>query len=119
MKNKKESFIEKSNKKHNGKYDYSKVEYKNYKTEVEIICKEHGSFWMIPMNHLKGCNCQKCSHEKTVNKRRLTLKNFIERANKIHNNKYNYTIKVICCSRSLMMKLLQRFKIFILLINRF
>lgn len=45
-------FIEKANKIHNNKYDYSKVKYVNNKTKVCIICHakdengiEHGEFW--------------------------------------------------------------------------
>jgi hypothetical protein len=55
-------FILRSNKIHNGKYDYSLVDYKNNKTKVKIICKECGEiFEMTPYYHLKGygCKCQK------------------------------------------------------------
>ena len=38
MKNKKENFIEKANKRHNNKYTYNKVEYVNSMTKVCIIC---------------------------------------------------------------------------------
>lgn len=31
-------------------YDYSKVEYKNNKNKIEIICPKHGSFYMTPIN---------------------------------------------------------------------
>jgi hypothetical protein len=40
----KEQFIEKSNKIHNNKYEYSLVEYKNKRTKVKIICSIHGVF---------------------------------------------------------------------------
>jgi hypothetical protein len=42
-------------------YDYSKVEYKNNRTKVEIICKEHGSFLQTPKSHLHGAGCPKCN----------------------------------------------------------
>lgn len=48
----KETFIEKANKKFDYKYDYSKVDYKHFQTEVEIICKIHGSFFQTPELHL-------------------------------------------------------------------
>ena len=58
------SFIEKVSIIHNNKYDYSKVNYTNNKTKVEIICPEHGSFWQIPASHqCQGCGCEKCSSE--------------------------------------------------------
>lgn len=42
-------------------YDYSKVEYKNNHTKVEIICKEHGSFLQTSKSHLRGDGCPKCN----------------------------------------------------------
>lgn len=55
-----ESFIEKATAVHKGKYDYAKVEYKNYSTKVCIICPEHGEFWQTPNNHLFGAGCPTC-----------------------------------------------------------
>jgi len=43
------------------KYDYSLVEYKNSKTKIKIICKEHGVFEQTPNDHLSGCGCVECS----------------------------------------------------------
>ena len=37
-------FIEKAIKVHGDTYDYSLVEYKDFKTKVKIICKVHGVF---------------------------------------------------------------------------
>lgn len=59
-----ETFIEKSNEFHNGKYDYSKVEYVNGATPVEIICPKHGSFHQIPRNHMVGVGCPYCNESK-------------------------------------------------------
>lgn len=54
-------YIEKANKVWNGKYDYSKFEWKGMNTPVCIICPEHGEFWQLPNNHLKGeCGCLEC-----------------------------------------------------------
>lgn len=55
-----EEFIERANKVHNGKYDYSKVEYLNSYTKVCIICPTHGEFWQKPNNHLLHHGCNKC-----------------------------------------------------------
>ena len=87
-------FIEKSIKKHNSKYNYSKVNYINNSTKVCIMCPEHGEFWQTPSSHLKGSGCPKC-----YNKKKLTLfnhskKQFIERATTVHGDKYDYS-KVI------------------------
>ena len=56
-----EDFIKKGNLVHNGKYDYSKVNYIDAKTKVCIICPEHGEFWQKPGNHLFGQRCPECS----------------------------------------------------------
>ena len=53
----KENFIERAKNVHGDKYDYSKVEYKNARTKVCIICPIHGEFWQVPSSHLKGIGC--------------------------------------------------------------
>ena len=57
-------FIKKAQEVHNGYYDYSKVNYINARTPVEIICPRHGSFFQIPYSHLAGKGCQKCKSSK-------------------------------------------------------
>ena len=59
-----EKFIEKSNILHNNRYDYSKINYINNHTKVEIICNIHGVFNQTPQHHLRGFGCQKCSKSK-------------------------------------------------------
>ena len=85
----KEEFIKKANEKHNGKYDYSKVDYVNNRTKVCIICHkpEHGEFWQTPNSHLSGHECPKCSREKNTS----TKYNFIKKAREAHGDKYDYT----------------------------
>lgn len=78
-------FIEKAKAVHDDKYDYIRVDYKNSKTKVKIICKEHGEFFQIPAKHLFGNGCPKCSFNKT------DTKEFITKARKIHGNRYDYS----------------------------
>lgn len=59
----KKLFIEKAKIIHGIKYDYSKFNYVNSNIKGEIICPEHGSFWQISTNHLKGSNCPVCARE--------------------------------------------------------
>lgn len=82
-----EVFIEQARKVHKYKYDYSKVKYEGYDTNVCIICTKHGEFWQTPHNHLNGQNCPKCSHQSYAN----TLELFIEKARKVHGEKYDYS----------------------------
>ena len=57
-----EEFIEKARQIHGDRYDYSKVEYINAKTNVTIICPKHGEFLQTPDAHIHGSGCQKCSN---------------------------------------------------------
>ena len=64
-----EEFIQNAKKVHGDKYDYSRVIYTNNRTNVEIICRKHGSFFQSPSNHLSQANgCPKC---KADSQRRL------------------------------------------------
>lgn len=64
-----EEFIERATEAHNGKYDYSKVEYKNVSTKVCIICPEHGEFWQTPNGHLyQKQGCTRCRSDNMKNK---------------------------------------------------
>ncbi len=92
MNNKNIIFIEKAIKIHKNTYDYSKVNYINWKTKIIIICKLHGEFYQTPNNHLNGSICRKCSYIKRGDIYRFTLDKFIEKANTIHNNKYDYSL---------------------------
>ena len=81
----KQEFIQKAIKVHGNKYDYSKVDYKNNKIKICIICPVHGEFWQRPNSHLSGRGCPKCGGSK-----KLTKEEFILRSNSKHNNFYNY-----------------------------
>lgn len=91
---------------HNGKYDYSLVDYKNAKIKVKIICPKHGVFEQTPTCHLSGCGCPKCGRERTNGSILLTNAGFIEKAALLHDNKYDYSlveykgwdskVKIIC-----------------------
>ena len=80
-------FIEKSNIKHNWKYDYSKTVYTKAKEKVCIVCPIHGEFWQKADKHMnEGCGCPKCS-----NNVKYDTESFIEKAKTIHGDKYDYS----------------------------
>ena len=79
-----ETFQEKAIKVHGNKYIYK--EYKNSRTPCKIICPIHGEFWQKPTTHLSGCGCPKCG-----NREKLITVTFIEKARKIHGDKYDYS----------------------------
>ena len=61
------------------------------KNKVCIICPEHGEFWQTPNAHLSGQGCLYCGVEGKSQKRLCTEKEFIEKANRIHNYTYDYS----------------------------
>ena len=82
-----DKFIDKANGVHNGKYDYSKISFKDIHEKVTIICPIHGEFEQLAYEHLNGHGCAKCAVDDT----KLRLDEFIERSNVIHNFKYDYS----------------------------
>ncbi len=87
----KEEFLKKANEKHNGKYDYHKVDYVNAHTKACIICPKHGEFWQRPGDHIRGIGCSKCKGEANGERNRLSLSDFIKKANEKHGDKYDYS----------------------------
>jgi hypothetical protein len=54
------NFISVSTHRYYDLYDYSYIEYENEHENVNVICKEHGSFSVTPYNHIRGEHCPKC-----------------------------------------------------------
>jgi len=64
-----EVFIKNAKEVHGDRYDYSKVSFINAKTKVELICKEHGSFWQTSGTHINTRHgCLKCAQARTRKK---------------------------------------------------
>jgi G:T-mismatch repair DNA endonuclease (very short patch repair protein) len=79
-------FIERARQTHGDLYEYG-----NYTDKkVLVICKKHGPFEQNKFNHLNGSGCTLCFLEAD----KLTLQQFIDRSNRSHNNKYDYTKSV-------------------------
>ena len=101
-----EEFIERCKRIYGDAYDYSLAEYVRNNTPIKIICKKHGAFMTLPSNFMAGHKCPFCARESAIKKLSLTTQIFIERAKKIHNNKYDYSkvvyknnttkIRIIC-----------------------
>jgi hypothetical protein len=85
------SFIERSNKSHSNKYDYSLSEYISSTFPVKIICPIHGLFEQMPSGHMQGEGCNKCGCEATAAKRRVSHEEFLKRLyNKFPNFPYKF-----------------------------
>src|ERR1035437_2437045 len=87
----KDIFINEAKLIHGDKYDYSLVNYINSQSKIKILCPEHGEFEQQPNNHLVGKGCNFCGKIKSSNKQIKSKKEFINDANLIHNNIYNYS----------------------------
>lgn len=83
-----DTFLARARAVHGERYDYSRVVYTTVQTHVEIICPEHGPFWQIPLSHTQGRGCQQCGAKQCV--RRKDTAWFIERAQSVHGERYNY-----------------------------
>lgn len=83
-KEREKSFIEKAKIVHNGRYNYKDVHFINNYTKVSVICPIHGSFSILPKNHLKGQGCPLCGKEKA----KLCHKGNYERFNAKLNEKF-------------------------------
>ncbi len=72
---------------HSDEYDYSRCDFQDGNTPVEIICKKHGSFHATPETHGRAGygRCPDC--RKSDSRAR-----FLERAQAAHGNRYDYSL---------------------------
>lgn len=99
-------FLLKSRRVHGDKYDYSKVDYKNSYTKVEIICPTHGGFISTPQQHVAGRSCPKCARLAGNKKKLIGIEKFIKKARAVHGDRYDYSrtvyrhsqkrLKIVC-----------------------
>lgn len=64
--------------------NFSQTVYTNTRTKVKVICPLHGEFEYLPKSFFKRCECPYCKKEKCE-------KAFIQKAQQLHNNKYDYS----------------------------
>jgi hypothetical protein len=84
-----ENFIEELYNIYADDYDYSKINYINSKTDVEIICKKHTSFKKLPCELIQGHGCPKCKKEKSkYNNKKLFIEEDIKIFGKITDYSY-------------------------------
>ena len=105
-----DEFIIRAKKVHGNKYNYFLTKYISIHKKVKIICPIHGEFEQEANSHLYGSGCPRCNKKNSyivnneiINKYKIK---FIKNANKIHNNKYYYSlveyknnntkVKIIC-----------------------
>ena len=87
-----DSFIAEAKALHGDRYDYSEVDYKDVKSSVNIICRKHGAFEQTPDVHLRPSGCIKCSYEERGDGSRSSTEEFIQKAQAIHGEKFDYSL---------------------------
>lgn len=90
-----DDFIQQCKDHHGDRYDYSKTQYISSGYLVTITCDIHGDFQQLAGTHIRGAGCHKCNGGYKYN-----LEEFIERANQVHDNAYDYTNSVYINSKT-------------------
>lgn len=87
-----EEFIVRANKVHGeGRYDYSQTHYVSMRQDVTIKCNICGNiFKQNPNHHLRGAGCFECAKKRMGD--RMTQEEFIEKARKVHGDKFDYSM---------------------------
>lgn len=85
-----EAFIEKARMVHEGKYQYSKVQYTHSDNKILITCPTHGDWEQKAGNHISGKGCPACATGFRGPYNKLDAKGFIKKAQEVHENLYNY-----------------------------
>ena len=87
-----EEFIERANAAHGGRYDYSRIKFRNMLATVEIYCATHNQLFPVtPKAHLRGQACRQCYQERNRDERGLGLEKWIERAQAKHGDRFDYS----------------------------
>lgn len=100
-------FINEAQKVHGNKYDYTLTEYTGANNPIRYYCHNHGLVSQSSAsNHLAGKGCKLCKGKLITNKKTKSFSTFLEEANKIHPNLYQYSesgfvnrktkIRIIC-----------------------
>jgi hypothetical protein len=87
-----EDFINLSRSSHQIKYDYSLVKFTNFKDKITIVCPIHGKFRQTVGEHAGGAGCNKCAKIKSSNALRSNTSEFVEKAQLIYGDKYDYSL---------------------------
>ena len=86
-----QEFINRAQEVWGDQYLYDKSIYVGNQKPIIITCRLHGDFICRPGNFLHKHGCPKCGRINTIEKQKLTKDEFIQKANQIHNNYYDYS----------------------------
>lgn len=89
MLTKSEDYIIKCIELYGDKYDLSEVIYLDHKTKIKVICRNHGPFYISPIEFLRGHGCQKCGGNY-----QMSNEEYIEALKNIHGDKYDLSLVI-------------------------
>lgn len=72
---------------HGDRYDYSLVEYQRSGEKVQVVCRDHGPFYVLPGHHAHGVGCRYCYFEGSRNGRTR----FVDRSTLLHGSRFDYS----------------------------
>ena len=89
-----EDFINEVENKWPNKFDFSKTNYINSRTQLILICKEHGEFNCKPLDIKKKFICPRCNEQYNDSpyKYKMNLNDWIQRFKHIHGDRYDYSL---------------------------
>lgn len=90
-----ENFFKEMKIKYEGKFTYLENTYEGVHKPFTFICPTHGKVITSPNQHRK-IGCKHCNRDKEINQ---YLQEFTEKANNLHNNKYDYSEVVFKTNR--------------------
>lgn len=88
-----EDFIKDVKMVHGDKYDLSKVDYVNNRKNI-LIGYKNKWYYISPNNLLKGHEPKEIAMKESGLKKRMTTEEFIEKAKKVHGDRYDYSKSV-------------------------
>lgn len=85
-------FLKLAKEKHGNKFGYQFLNYIGANKAVEIVCPRHGRRFITACIHLRGEGCPDCAFEAANLKRVMPPEQYIEKAFKVHGDKYDYSL---------------------------
>ena len=82
-----ETIINRAKEIHGNKYNYTKVVDTLSNDKICIICPEHGEFWQVLLNHLRGHGCPICGGSK-----RKSNDTYIKELKEVWGNTYDFSV---------------------------
>lgn len=76
-----DDFIKRLKDVHKDKYDYSKVIYRGYESNITLVCPIHGAFTIMAGLALRGYGCKKCGMNNKPQTKPMSNERFIEKLN--------------------------------------